>query len=131
MSQPGCSSIFKSPVFFHLCLCQKKVRLVEHCHFNQTCQGYRTLPKHLQVKPLVQSPKGRRIAIASGFKFLSARIHCNWKTHDQIVKEFTDVGKQLSQALSPELLSAVVQYSSKSQVHASETCRKRILRRGY
>ena len=77
----------------------------------------------------MQFPESRRIAITSGFKFLSAGNCCYWKTHNRVVKELKDVKMQLCQVLSPELLSAVVQYTSKSQAHTTEMSRKRILRK--
>ena len=52
----------------------------QHIALKQRCRRHQLLPRSLEVKPLVPTTQGRRVAQRSGFQFLAARVqHCYGK----------------------------------------------------
>ena len=103
----------------------KEAGIIEHCHFNQRCHRYRIIPRYLQVKPLVDSPAGRKTATTPGFKFLSTRIHRDKKHLQQITKDASNVKTELTKVLPKNEPSEFFQSSSILQTRTTKKCRIR------
>ena len=55
----------------------------QHTAFNRRCRLYNVIPRCLQVKPLVRTAEGYRIAYNASRHFLGARIQgCHKETHN-------------------------------------------------
>ena len=98
---------------------------VSHLAFNSRCKRYQLIPRCLQVKPLVQSHEGKRIAECASCQFLCAQIKHNHPVARRLELDLCFRRQVLTETLRRDKLAVLVLLSAEVQNNEQEKCKPR------
>ena len=102
-----------------------KARLSQHITFNKRCQRYHVLSRYLYQKRLVQTTEGYRIALQTGFKYLTARIRYDVHRIRLMKHDLYFQRRELQNILSPAHLNSTEEFAEGRHRSESEKCKTR------
>ena len=104
---------------------EKIACLSQHITFNKRCQRYHVLPRYLYQKTLVRTTEGYRIALQTGFKYLSARIRYDVHRIRLMKHDLYFQRRELQSILSPAHLNSTQEFAEGRHRCESEKCKTR------
>ena len=86
---------------------KKIVKQYQHTTFNKRCCKHGVVPRSLEVKPLVNTDEGRRIASRASSRFLSARISKCYRTLKKLKQDLLLQGNGLSKLIDDTTMESI------------------------